>query len=77
MLMPLVWTRLKSLRHKDRHKPRAEQKAKQDKILVILSSQVPEEKSCFVFVAYAYVARVNQALELISQMLQKELILPD
>ena len=41
-----------SLRHKDRHKhkPRAEQKAKQRKILVVLSSQVPEEKSCFVFV---------------------------
>ena len=53
-----------SLRHKDRHKhkPRAEQKAKQKKIIVILSSQVPEEKPCFVFVAYAYVARVNQAL---------------
>ena len=27
-----------------------------------MASQVPEEKSCFVFVAYAYVARVNQAL---------------
>ena len=56
-----------SLRHKDRHKhkhkhkPRAEQKAKQRKIIVILSSQVPEQKSCFGFVAYAYVARVNQA----------------
>ena len=65
-----------SLRHKDRHKhkiiivqaykPKAEQKAKQRKILVVLSSQVPEEKSCFVFVAFAYVARVNQALQWMS-----------
>ena len=31
-------------------KHRAEQKAKQRKILIILSSQVPEKKSCFVFV---------------------------
>ena len=33
-----------------KHKPRAEQKAKQRKFLVVLSSQVPEEKSWFVFV---------------------------
>ena len=49
------------IRSQSKHKPRAEQKAKQRKILVILSSQVPDEKLCFVFVAYAYVARVNQA----------------
>ena len=54
-----------SMRHEDRHKHKhalnhspckhklkAEQKAKQRKILVVLSSQVPEEKSCFVFLAY-------------------------
>ena len=35
---------------------------KQKKILVVLSSQVSEENSSFVFIAYAYVARVNQAL---------------
>ena len=50
-----------SIRSQSKHKPRAEQKAKQRNILVISFSKVPEEKSCFVFVAYAYVARVNQA----------------
>ena len=40
-----------SLRHKDRHKYiKVEQKAKQN-TLVVLSSQVPEEKTCFIFVA--------------------------
>ena len=47
-----------------KHQPRAVQKTKRKKKFVILSSQVQEEKSCFVFVAYAYVARVNQAIPL-------------
>ena len=38
---------------------------KQRKILVVLSSLVSEENSSFVFVAYAYVASVNQALTLV------------
>ena len=47
MLISLVWTRLK---------PRAEQKTKQRKILVVLYLQVPEDKSCVVFVSISYEA---------------------
>ena len=46
-----------SLRHEDRHKH-----SPSISIIVVLSSQVWEEKLSFLFVAYAYVARVNQAL---------------
>ena len=40
-----------SIRTQSKHKPRAEQKTKQRKILIVLYLQVPEDKSCFVFLS--------------------------
>ena len=48
-----------SLRHIERHKhkPRAERKTKRRKRLVLLYLQVPEDKSCFVFVSILCLCR--------------------